>query len=198
MHRSKGEALKTIFHRLRFQLWYFRNPPWNTNVSPPELIQLLNQLPSGRALDLGCGTGKNVVTLAKYGWQVTGIDFAWRAIELAKERLRRENVQADVRVGDVTQIKDLRGDFQFILDIGCYHQLSEIGRAAYRDHLNRLLSRGGVFLLYAHWWRAEGLNAHGVNEIDLAYFEQMFVLDSRRDSTEGKRGPSIWLQYHRE
>ena len=33
-------------------------------------------LPPGRAVDLGCGEGRNAVWLAEQGWQVTGVDFS--------------------------------------------------------------------------------------------------------------------------
>ena len=53
-----------FLRRLSFLLWYFRDPPWDTNISPPELLDFINRHPPGRVLDLGCGTGTNVITLA--------------------------------------------------------------------------------------------------------------------------------------
>ena len=41
-----------------------------------------------RALDIGCGTGRNVAYLARQGVPTTGFDASPRAIELARERLR--------------------------------------------------------------------------------------------------------------
>ncbi|MBF4616140.1 class I SAM-dependent methyltransferase [Curtobacterium sp. VKM Ac-1376] len=38
-------------------------------------------LPVGRALDLGCGEGGDVVWLAEQGWDVTGIDLSVTALE---------------------------------------------------------------------------------------------------------------------
>jgi methylase of polypeptide subunit release factors len=65
-----------IFRKLFFNLWYFRDPPWDTGISPPELIDFINSNPPGKALDIGCGTGTNAIRLAKEGWRVTGVDFA--------------------------------------------------------------------------------------------------------------------------
>ena len=73
-----------MFRRLAFNIWYFRKPPWDSGISPPELLEFIRTRPAGKAIDLGCGTGTNVITLAKAGWQVTGVDFALRAIHMAK------------------------------------------------------------------------------------------------------------------
>lgn len=40
-----------IFRWITFNLWYFRRPPWDTRVSPPELLEFIAAHPPGRALD---------------------------------------------------------------------------------------------------------------------------------------------------
>lgn len=44
--------------------------------------------PGGRALDIGCGAGRNAVPLAREGWQVLGTDLSWPMLEAAKKRAR--------------------------------------------------------------------------------------------------------------
>ena len=63
--------------------------PWDTGVTPPEVVELIegDHPPTGRALDLGCGTGTNVAYLAAHGFEVVGIDFSRPAIERARARL---------------------------------------------------------------------------------------------------------------
>ena len=48
------------------------------------LGQEVAEMPPGRALDLGCGEGRNALWLAERGWHVTGVDFS--DVGLAKAR----------------------------------------------------------------------------------------------------------------
>ena len=41
-----------------------------------------------RALDVGCGAGRNAVPLAQLGWQVTGVDLSWPMLLAAAQRVR--------------------------------------------------------------------------------------------------------------
>jgi SAM-dependent methyltransferase len=54
-----------------------------------ELVEGANPLQPGRALDLGCGAGRNTLYLARHGWDVVGIDMLGRAIDKARSRGRR-------------------------------------------------------------------------------------------------------------
>jgi cyclopropane fatty-acyl-phospholipid synthase-like methyltransferase len=167
-------------------------------VSPPELNRFIYLHPPGRALDLGCGSGTNVQTLAQAGWQVIGVDFAWRAVHIARRRLGRSGVQADIRLGDVTDLKKITGQFDLILDIGCYHNLHPQSRKAYQDNLSRLLATGGTFMLYAHY-RTEGMSEdRGVSGLDEEQFCQYLRLINRKVGEDMNKKPSVWLTYQLE
>lgn len=42
-------------------------------------------LAPGRALELGCGHGRNAVHLARHGWRVDAVDFSAAALDRARE-----------------------------------------------------------------------------------------------------------------
>ncbi|MCT2178661.1 class I SAM-dependent methyltransferase [Brachybacterium muris] len=56
---------------------------WSGRVND-SLAVALEGLPPGRALDLGCGEGADVVWLAERGWDALGIDLSPTAIERAR------------------------------------------------------------------------------------------------------------------
>jgi SAM-dependent methyltransferase len=46
--------------------------PWDTGITPPEIVRVVKELTPGKALDIGCGTGTNVRYLLERGWQAVG------------------------------------------------------------------------------------------------------------------------------
>lgn len=179
-----------------FQWRYWRGQtPWDTNITPPEVQKYLDRAAPGRALDLGCGTGTNAVAMAKYGWQVVGIDFAPKAIRGARRKALQENLAIDFRVADVTDLSTVGGHFDYVLDIGCLHTLDEAQRQHYAHGLKPLVKCGGAYMLYA-WlpriWKGKRRGI-AVDEIR-ALFEPSFQNDQTIIGEEGG-GPSAWYWF---
>lgn len=59
--------------------------PWSSEPDA-NLVELVEPLAPGRALDLGCGTGRNAVWLARQGWRVTGVDASSVGLAQAQSR----------------------------------------------------------------------------------------------------------------
>jgi len=186
-----------FLRRVKFNFWYYQRkpPPWDTGITPPEVEVFITSHSPGRALDLGCGTGTNVITLAQHGWQVTGVDFAWSAIGFARRKLKLAGVKATLRVVDVTRLSRIAGPFDFILDIGCFHNLASEKRLSYIQNVARLLHPGGTYLLYAHFKPKAGNHEHGITEADLDQLAACLHLVSRKNCTERGSLPSAWLTY---
>ena len=43
----------SFLSRIAFNFWYFLRPPWDSGITPPELLAFLKGHPAGRAIDLG-------------------------------------------------------------------------------------------------------------------------------------------------
>lgn len=189
---------------IRFNWWYYRHPPWDTGISPPELYAFLRRRPPGMALDLGCGTGVNLVTLARHGWRAIGVDYALPAVWRAWRRLRRERLPGRACVGDVTRLLWLNGPFDLILDIGCFHSLSRAGRPAYLAHTQRLLAPGGAWLLYAHLVPpseqagadGQGRTVSALTQVEIDDLSRRFRLTLREDGLDHDR-PSAWFTFEK-
>lgn len=184
---------------LRFNLRYLGKPPWDTGVSPPELINYLKTADPGRALDLGCGTGTNLKTMAEYGWEVVGVDLAWLSILRARLKLRQAGVEGYFKTGEVTGDLNFDKPFDFVLDIGCYHGLSRKEKSKYRQNLQNWLKPGGTFLIYTHR-RTSPDDSHGVLQEDLDAFEVFLNLQWRENSDESRPDGSggrtaTWSQF---
>jgi SAM-dependent methyltransferase len=132
-----------------------------------EVVEGANPLPPGRALDLGCGIGRNTLYLARRGWDAVGVDMMGRAIDKARSRAVGAAVSARFIRGDVTRLSDLGiGDgYHLIVDSGCYYGLSETGRGAYAAGVTEVAASGAL-LLMAGFTKIPGVAA-GIDEDDL-------------------------------
>ncbi len=189
-----------MLQRLLYNLWYYFDPPWDTGITPPEVVEVIEgpeALAPGRALDLGCGTGTNSLYLARHDWNVVGVDLAARAIRKARRKAKEAGLCVDFYTADVTRLDFLQPPFDLAVDIGCFHALDDEGWIRYRDQLLRLLRPGARFMLYAFGPRQGrfmqmGITADQVQEL----FEPDFRL-LRREGGADPTGPSAawyWLE----
>lgn len=101
-----------------------------------------------RVIDLGCGSGRNVIAAAKMGFDCLGIDISNKAIEIGREKAKEENLgdKAEFINADILKMKSKEvGLFDFCI-------MSEV-----IEHMNNhqeginiaysLLKKGGVLLL---------------------------------------------------
>jgi SAM-dependent methyltransferase len=128
-------------------------PRWDTGVTPPEVVSVLEGTAvsaPGRALDLGCGTGTNVIYMAQHGWKAVGVDFSPIAIQQARQKAK-DTPGATFVEGDVSKLSHLgiQGPFDFVLDIGCFHGLSDHSREDYVKEVARVTRPGGLFMIWA-------------------------------------------------
>lgn len=103
-------------------------------------------VPPGRALDLGCGAGRNARHLASRGFEVDGIDLSETAVAWAREHRPGAGRAPRFHVGDAfgEAGATLAGPYELVYDSGCLHHLPPHRRIAYLRLLDRVLAPGGV------------------------------------------------------
>jgi len=123
--------------------------PWNIERPDFNFIKVVQSFPvkSCKALDVGCGTGDNVIWLAKQGFEVTGTDLSEKAIEIAKEKTKNAGVDVSLYVNDFLNEKVPGTPFGFIFDRGCFHSFDKKKeRILYAKNVNQILEKDGIWL----------------------------------------------------
>ncbi len=122
---------------------------WSPNEFVEEVAPLL---PPGRALDLGCGTGRDAVYLASLGWEVTAVDHLPDALERARQLEAKylPNMGVDWVQGDLDEnLTPLGAEFD-IITMFFHYDLNLVSRALH------LLSPGGTILIESFSQRHRG------------------------------------------
>jgi SAM-dependent methyltransferase len=102
-----------------------------------------------RALDLGCGPGRNALHLAARGFRVDAVDLSSAAVEWASERAREAGAEVRFMCGDAFALdgNELAGPYDLVHDSGCFHHLPPHRRIRYLALLDRILAPGGHLVL---------------------------------------------------
>lgn len=127
--------------------------PWQRAAAPRELAALVegpDALPPGRSLDLGCGTGTDVLYLAERGWDAVGVDAAAGAIAQARGRAVERGVDAVFVQGDVTRLPELgiHDGFGLVTDFNCFHTIPRDARVRYVASVSAVARPGAELLMY--------------------------------------------------
>jgi SAM-dependent methyltransferase len=99
----------------------------------------------GRALDLGCGNGRNAIFLARHGFAVDGVDYSATALAWARERAQEAGTQIAWHQASVFDIPLEAGAYDLVYDSGCFHHIAPHRRGQYIQLVARTLKPGGWF-----------------------------------------------------
>src|SRR4051812_7704514 len=172
--------------------------PWDRDEVPPRITQVAAERPApGRALDLGCGTGRDAVYLGQQGWAVSAVDAVPKALDAARRRSRQAGVDVDFRQGDVTRLEQLglEPGYDLVLDRGCFHGLTDDDRDACARGVNALAAPDAELLMFAFSPRRHRPAPRGISAEEIVQRfggpDEWELVDSTRD-TEGRLPP--WLR----
>lgn len=102
----------------------------------------------GRALDLGCGEGRNSIWLAEQGWDVTGVDFSSVAIDRARDIAERRGVSVRWEVADLNEYEPPRRWFDLVVDL--YIHLIPSKRRTLTRKAADAVAEGGTLVILGH------------------------------------------------
>lgn len=89
------------------------------NAQPNTLLmEAICGRPTGKALDVNMGEGRNAIYLGQQGWQVTGVDYAGQALAFARQRAQQAGVSLTTIEQDVATYS--WGANQWDLVVLCY------------------------------------------------------------------------------
>ncbi|MEU5722350.1 methyltransferase domain-containing protein [Micromonospora sp. NPDC047738] len=131
------------------ELYQQRERVWSGRANAV-LAEVVEALPPGTALDLGCGEGGDAIWLAGQGWQVTAVDISTTALD----RLTAEAARAGV----ASRITVARQDLTRTFPAGRYDLVSaqflqsplELPREAVLRAAARAVAPGGRLLVVEH------------------------------------------------
>lgn len=115
--------------------------PEENRLQPSEfLMEIIDLLPRGRALDIAMGSGRNAIYLAKMGFSVEGVDISPEAIEEALACARNQGVSIKARVADLETMPHFEeGAYDLVI---CFNYLQR----SLMPHIKGWLKSGGMLV----------------------------------------------------
>ncbi len=99
-----------------------------------------------RILDIGFGTGILTKKLYDDGYEIYGIDFSQKMIEIAKEKMPLANlIKYDFSKGLPEEIKD--NSFDYIISTYAMHHLEDEEKNEFIEKLENYLNKGGKIII---------------------------------------------------
>ena len=96
----------------------YRDGAYAERTHPSEFLQdWVGKIPTGRAIDLACGSGRNALYLAKQGFDVDAVDISAQALDRAQKTAQGMGVSVNWLEHDLDEPLQLEDSYQLILII---------------------------------------------------------------------------------
>ena len=131
-----------------FESAYTGTPPWDIGRPQPAIMRLAEtgQI-TGSVLDVGCGTGENVLYMAERGFAASGVDGAPSAVRKARAKAKQRGLNASFEVSDALNLSVPERPFDTVIDSGLFHVFSDEDRHRFTGSLGRVVRLGGTYFL---------------------------------------------------
>ena len=134
----------------RYPRYYDIGYRWNTEEECDFIASCLKFYgpeDAKRLLDIGCGTGRHLMMLAKQGYAMTGVDLRPEMVTYVEQQARQADVQVTASVDDLRRLR-IQGTFDAAY---CFMDTFRflLTNEEILSHLNKvadLLAPGGIYL----------------------------------------------------
>ena len=111
--------------------------------------------PDGRALDLGCGQGRDALLLARYGYTVTGVDSSKVGVAQMLERAGQDDLHVEGVVADIYEYEP-DGTFDAVVLDSILHFTGKdrVKELALLDRVASWVNGDGFLFIFVHKSRA--------------------------------------------
>jgi len=107
-------------------------------------LELMGRGPYERALEIGYGSGILFPELKDRSDMIHGVD-NHRKPELVKEMMNREDIEAELLIGDILNLSYTRESFDAVLCLSVLEHIKDLTGAI--DEIHRVLTPGGVSII---------------------------------------------------
>ncbi len=101
---------ETFFSGINCEMWEKAIPKDWTEKEASFLMDVMNIKRGASILDIPCGTGRLAVSLARKGFNVTGVDISEEFIKGLNQRVKEDNLSIQVIQGNILSF-ELTGSF---------------------------------------------------------------------------------------
>ena len=127
--------------------------------------------PGSKVLDIGCGGGELSAWLAEQGHTVLGVDYSQAAIEKARSWFGDNNEHLSFDVVDICNETPSIGDFDVLLDKGCFHGIPDKFRKAYVENIVKCSAPTSRLIMFIRLDEVESKIQSLVDQHFSPYFE---------------------------
>lgn len=134
----------------------------------PEIVRVFQDRGCLRLLDLGCGSGRHVVHLAKEGFKVHGTDISPTGLRMTQDWLTEEGLAAGIVLADMRQpLPFCDGAFEGLLSTQVIHHAPITAVRGTIREIWRVLTSGGLAFVTVS---ADAAHKEGSREIEPGTF----------------------------
>lgn len=159
-----------------------------------EVLPAFKRYKIKKVLDLGCGTGRHCIYLAKNGFEVVGLDVSESALRMANSWVRKEGLTNAVFMrGAMTNIPFDNRRFDAVISVSVIHHAVKEDIVKTIDEVYRTLKKNGIFLAniasvndprYGSGQKVEDGTFRILEAFEEKHFEELHHFFTKREASE--------------